>query len=107
MPWVFVVMCGLSLAAASRDYSLVARCKFLTAVASLLVAQMVKNLPAVQKTWVQSLGPEDLLEKGNGYPLQYSCLENPMDLWSLVTYSPWGHKVSDKVLVRSFYSETF
>ena len=29
-----------------------------------LVAQMVKNLPAVQETWVQSLGQEDLLEKG-------------------------------------------
>ena len=24
---------------------------------------MVKNLPAIQKTWVQSLGWEDLLEK--------------------------------------------
>ena len=29
-----------------------------------LVAQMVKNLPAVQETWVQSLGWEDPLEKG-------------------------------------------
>ena len=29
-----------------------------------LVAQMVKNLPAVQKTQVQSLGQEDPLEKG-------------------------------------------
>ena len=29
-----------------------------------LVAQMVKNLPAVQKTQVQSLGGEDPLEKG-------------------------------------------
>ena len=29
-----------------------------------LVAQMVKNLPAMQKTWVQSLGWEDPLEKG-------------------------------------------
>ena len=29
----------------------------------LLVAQMVKNLPAVQKTWVQSLDMEDPLEK--------------------------------------------
>ena len=29
-----------------------------------LVAQMVKNLPAMQQTWVQSLGWEDLLEKG-------------------------------------------
>ena len=25
---------------------------------------MVKNLPAMQKTWVQSLGREDPLEKG-------------------------------------------
>ena len=29
-----------------------------------LVAQLVKNLPAMQDTWVQSLGWEDLLEKG-------------------------------------------
>ena len=28
-----------------------------------LVAQMVKHLPAMQKTWVQSLGLEDPLEK--------------------------------------------
>ena len=28
-----------------------------------LVAQLVKNLPAVQETWVQSLGQEDPLEK--------------------------------------------
>ena len=41
--------------------------------------QTVKNLPAVWETQVWSLGREDLLEKGNGYPLQYSCLGNPMD----------------------------
>ena len=29
-----------------------------------LVAQTVKNLPAMQETWVQSLGREDPLEKG-------------------------------------------
>ena len=29
-----------------------------------LVAQMVKNLPTIQETWVQSLGQEDPLEKG-------------------------------------------
>ena len=29
-----------------------------------LVAQMVKNLPAMQETWVQSLGLEDPLEEG-------------------------------------------
>ena len=34
--------------------------------------------------------------EGNGNPLQYSCLENPMDggTW-LVGYSPWGRKESD------------
>ena len=31
---------------------------------SSLVAQMVKNLPAMQETWVQPLGWEDPLEKG-------------------------------------------
>ena len=31
---------------------------------SSLVAQMVKNLPALQETWVQSLGWENPLEKG-------------------------------------------
>ena len=29
-----------------------------------LVAQLVKDLPAMQETWVQSLGWEDPLEKG-------------------------------------------
>ena len=29
-----------------------------------LVAQMVKNLPAMQETWVRSLDQEDPLEKG-------------------------------------------
>ena len=28
-----------------------------------LVAQMVKNLPAMQETWIRSLGQEDPLEK--------------------------------------------
>ena len=32
---------------------------------------------------------------GNGNPLQYSCLGNPMDQRNLVGYSPWGHKESD------------
>ena len=55
-----------------------------------LVAQTVKHLPTMRKTWVQPLGQEDLLEKGmathssilgegSGTPLQHSCLENPMD----------------------------
>ena len=28
------------------------------------VAEMVKNLPAMQETWIRSLGREDPLEKG-------------------------------------------
>ena len=40
---------------------------------------MVKNPPAMHETQVQSLGWEDNLEKGNGNPLQYSFLENPMN----------------------------
>ena len=42
------------------------------------MAQMVKNPLAMQETWVQSLGQENPPGEGNGYPLQYSCLENPM-----------------------------
>ena len=41
-----------------------------------MVSQMVKNLLSMWETWVWSLGQEDPLEKGNGNPLQCSCLEN-------------------------------
>ena len=44
-----------------------------------LVAQRVKRPPAMRETWVQPLGEEDSMEKGNSNPLQYSCLENPFD----------------------------
>ena len=44
-----------------------------------LVAQTVKRLSTMWETWVQSLGWEDPPGEGNGNPLQYSCLENPMD----------------------------
>ena len=37
-----------------------------------LVAQMVKNLPAMQETLVQSLGGEDSPGEGNGNLFQYS-----------------------------------
>ena len=37
-----------------------------------LIDQLIKNLPAMQKTLVWFLGQEDPLEKGKGYPLQYS-----------------------------------
>ena len=37
-------------------------------------------------------GQERFSGEGFGYPLQYFCLQNPMDKRSLVGYSPWGHK---------------
>ena len=40
---------------------------------------MVKNLAAMRKTQVQSLGWEDSPGERNDNPLQYSCLENSMD----------------------------
>ena len=38
---------------------------------------------------------EDLQGEGNGNPLQYSCLENPMDRAGLVGCSLWGRTESD------------
>ena len=46
-------------------------------LSSSLVAQLVKNPPATQKTLVRSLGWEDPLEKGK--VTQYSGLENSME----------------------------
>ena len=44
-----------------------------------LVAQMVRNLPIMRETWVQSLGWGRSPGGGHGDLLQYSCLENPLD----------------------------
>ena len=41
----------------------------------------------MQETQVQPVSWEDLLEGGHDHPLQYSCLENPMDIeacWAIV-----------------------
>ena len=62
--------------------------------AFLLLAQVVKNLPAMQETWVWSLGWEDTLEKG-------MATHSSILAWrihgqrSLVGYSPWDRKESD------------
>ena len=58
-----------------------------------LVAQMIKNLPAMQETWVQSLGQEDPLEKGVAthssiLAWRIPWTEEPGGL-------PWGLKESD------------
>jgi len=41
---------------------------------------VVKNLPAVQKDEGSIPGLRRSPGEGNGIPLQYSCLENPMDI---------------------------
>ena len=59
-----------------------------------LLAQMVKNLPAMQEIQLQSLGWEDLLEKEMAIHSSILAWRIP---WTedLVGYSPWGHKELD------------
>ena len=52
-----------------------------------LVAQMVKNLPAVQETQVQSLGREDPLEKEMAMTGEFHGQR------SLAGYSAKGHNI--------------
>ena len=74
---------------------------------AFLVAQMVvKNLPAMQETWVQSLGWDDPLEKG-------MATHSSILAWrfhgqrSLAGYSPWGRKESDMTEWLSFWASLF
>ena len=54
-----------------------------------LVAQLVKNPPAMWETWDGSLGWEDPLEKG-------TATHSSILAWSPPgLYSPWGHKQLD------------
>ena len=43
------------------------------------VAEMIKNLPAMQETWVRSLGREDPPEKGMATHSSILALENSID----------------------------
>ena len=48
------------------------------------MAQMVKNVPAVQETWAQSLGQKDPLEKGMATHSSIPAwTEEPGRLWSM------------------------
>ena len=59
-----------------------------------LVVQMVKNMPAMWETQVQSLSQEDPLEMGMG-PTPVFWPEEVHGQRSLVGYSPWDHKELD------------
>ena len=70
----------------------------LTILASLgpsLVAQLIKNPPAMQNAGDPGLIPGlgRCPGEGIGYPLQYYCLGQR----SLARYIPWGHKEMDTI----------
>ena len=60
---------------------------------ALLVAQMVKNLPAMQETWVRSLGREDPLER-SWQPTPVFLPGELHEQRSLAGSSPRGHTES-------------
>ena len=64
---------------------------------------MVKNLPAMWMIQVQSLS-ESSSGEGIGNPLQYSCLENPMDrgTWWITV-----HGVTESQTQLGDYTYTF
>ena len=63
-------------------------------IGASLVAQMVKNLPAMQETWIWSLAREDTLEKG-WLPTPVLLPTEFHGQKSLVGYSTWGPKELD------------
>ena len=68
---------------------------FICVLGAPLVAQMVKNPPAMQETQVRSLGSKNPLEMGVATHSSIPGLEYSMDRGAWATYSPWGHKESD------------
>ena len=58
------------------------------------MAQLVKNLPAMWETWVQTLGQEDLWRR-EWQPTPVLLPGKSHGQRSLVGYRPWGHKESD------------
>ena len=67
----------------------------LSAKSAVLVTQMVKNLPAMRETQVQSLGWEDPLEKGMATHSNILAWRIPWTEEPGRLYSPWGGKESD------------
>ena len=61
-------------------------------VRASLVAQMVKNLPAMQETWVRSLGWDDPLEKEMAIHSSILAWRIPWTKNSMEGYNPWGCK---------------
>ena len=66
------------------------------------IAQLVKNLPAMQETQVQSLGQE-IPWKRRWQPTPVFLSGEPHGQRSLVGCSPWGHKESDTIEQLPFH----
>ena len=66
------------------------------------MAQMVKRLPTMRKTWVQSLGQENLLEK-EMQPTPVFLPGKSLGWRSLVGYSPWGRKELETIEQLHFH----
>ena len=57
------------------------------------MARLLKNLPAMQETWVRSLGQEDPQEKGMATCASILARRIPQRI--LEGHSPWGHTALD------------
>ena len=80
---------SLSVASTTVIQAVDYRCRLLVVIGLPLVAQLVKNLPAMGETWVWSLGWEDPLEKEK-------ATHSSILAWRIHrVYIPWGHKESD------------
>ena len=79
-------------------------------ILEFLVAQRLKCLPGMQETRVRSLGWEDPPGEGNGNPLQYSCLENPMEggAWQATVHGVAKSRtqLSDFTFFQSHYMDS-
>ena len=67
-----------------------------------LLPQSVKNLPAMQETWVQLLGREDPLEK-EWQPTAVFLRGESHGLRNLAGYSPWGGKSQTRLSDFHYY----
>ena len=56
-----------------------------------LVAQLVKNLPAMEETWIRSLGWEDPLGKGKATHPSSLAWRSPRIVWSIIGSQRVGH----------------